>query len=444
VFESLDQTGQGVYTIPVSGGAPRLVINYKSNFPDGAQFGIGLGLAEDTMVGIATDGAHVAINTSRGRLLVAGLDGSHVTESVDTANIGSYPLSPNIPLGVGIALAPPSSCPYLNETAPIPVGVAISGDNLVFVGSGPEASVDNNAVYRTPITGFPAGLPTCSDYGLHIEPPLLADALTPLPGDPQAASTDDVIQGFVLDAAEVAYVITDANDGYQCVMLAGTDGKTTVPVACSATLLPGMKTLPLQFYGVSLRDQTLVFAARDAAHNVGLYSYQGGAVGKIVASGDKLSGSPVLARAQEPDLDIGPTATSAGGVAFNAITGNWLGAYVARPAACATDVTAKLAIAEGPIESDGAGRFTQLVSLTNVSGAPLQGTLALALDNLKGAKLTGGASTSCATPGGRPVVIADLGPGQVLASGKSVKVALTFAGNLPITYQASVLQGFRR
>ncbi len=448
VFQSLDQTGVGVYTLPTAGGMPTLIINYKHDFPDGAPFSSSYGLAEITLSGLATDGAHVAFNTDNDRLLVASIDGSHLTEAVESAvwnrSPDPYPLSPHIPLGVGLEEGPPhGSCDYLFAQVPAPTGVALAGANLVFSSEGAEGAPYGETLYATPLAGFRDTPPYIQCYGAHLNPPIVASAITALPGDP-VASPYDVIDGYVTDADEIALAQTDTNGGYQCVTLYRIAAKGAVTVACNATPLPGLTTPPLRFRGLSLKDQTLVIAAEDAASNVGLYGYQGGVLSKIIATGDMLAGSPVLAQGSQPDLVIAPTAASGGALAFNAVTGNGLGVYTARPAACAADITADLAISLGPITKSGPGEYRQAVTLRDATAAAIPGTLALALNNLAGARLVGGAVTACATPAGRPYVIVDLGPAQVLGARKSVTVDLTFAGSASFTYQASVLQGFSR
>jgi hypothetical protein len=415
--------------------------------PNGAAFGFNFGGAESTMTGVATDGDHVAINTGKGQLLVAGTGGAELTESVDTAFIGSAPISPDVP--VGVALKSPNTCFWSTQYAPRDSGVAISGSNLIFTSGGAWDEETGQALYRTPVNGFPNGS-YVSCWGTQINPPTLANVTTPLPGDPNAATTNDGFASYVADGNEVAYVIGDGGrfagglGPYQCVILQEANGKDPVAVTCSQTLLPGLTKLPVYYTGLSMKDQTLVFAVRDSADNVGLYAYQGHAITKIVASGDVLAGSPVQSRSQEPDLTISPTATSGGGVAFNAVTGNGVGAYTALPSACAANVTSSFAVVQGAVKAEGAGRFYQVVTLRNTTKSAIDGTLALVLDGLSGAVLKGGDTTSCSDPAGEPYVIVDLGPGQKLNAGKTVTVGLTFTGSLPIAYRPAVLQGFSR
>jgi hypothetical protein len=111
--------------------------------------------------------------------------------------------------------------------------------------------------------------------------------------------------------------------------------------------------------------------------------------------------------------------------------------------ACASDVSAQVSMTRGGFAfNPGTGRFSQLVKVTNVGGAPLQGPVSLVLDAL-GANATlfnATGATGCAAPLGSPILTLALGG---LAPGVSATIPLQFTNptRTAITYHTRVLAG---
>lgn len=332
VFQSDDEAGAGVYTIPITGGTPDPVITHNQNFPDGAAFYVNFGTCEYTMNGVSTDGQHVAINPGAGRLLVSPVKKSSITESVATFNVSQWPLSPRVPVGIPLILEI-DTCSFVDEDAPTYATLALSGRDIVFTGGSAWGAEYNQVLYRTELEGFPNGPYDCN--GTELNPPMLANYATQLPGDTQqpndsfsgAVAADDGGRGA---PNKVAYVIENANGNYECLVLQDADGKKFSAVACNNALLPGLTTLPITFESISMDGGMLAFVAEDAASNVGLYAYDGQKIRKVIASGDPLNGGTVGANWQQPDLTISPRALSSGKIAFFALTTSDIGDYVAR------------------------------------------------------------------------------------------------------------------
>jgi hypothetical protein len=109
---------------------------------------------------------------------------------------------------------------------------------------------------------------------------------------------------------------------------------------------------------------------------------------------------------------------------------------------CANNATSLVAAKRGGyIYSMGTGRFTEMVTLTNTSAAPVTGPIALVLDNLtSGVSLENAAgATNCTEPVGSPYASAAGG----LAPGQSVTLNLQFTDPAmsAISYTPRVLAG---
>ena len=109
---------------------------------------------------------------------------------------------------------------------------------------------------------------------------------------------------------------------------------------------------------------------------------------------------------------------------------------------CAADVTSEVAISRGGFRLNRAtGHFTQLVTVTNNSGASIPGPISVVFDNVpSNATLFGlSGATACNAPAGSPFISAP----SDLASGQSVTVTLEFidTANTGITYSTRVIAG---
>jgi len=119
-------------------------------------------------------------------------------------------------------------------------------------------------------------------------------------------------------------------------------------------------------------------------------------------------------------------------------------AFTINPCACATDMSAPIAVTRGGFSFNfGRGRFQQKVTIQNTGTNSIAGPISLALDNLSSnATLANGAGvTSCAAPSGSPYIA--VVAGGVLAPGASASVVLQFTrtGSAGITYNTRVLGG---
>jgi probable HAF family extracellular repeat protein len=104
-------------------------------------------------------------------------------------------------------------------------------------------------------------------------------------------------------------------------------------------------------------------------------------------------------------------------------------AHALRLELCPANVTARLRVdARAPVFNRRRRTFTQRLRIRNVGGAPLQGGLVLALDNLPAAVmlLDAAGRTACAAPLGAPFVRLEVGGDGVLAAGETAIAVLEF------------------
>jgi hypothetical protein len=93
---------------------------------------------------------------------------------------------------------------------------------------------------------------------------------------------------------------------------------------------------------------------------------------------------------------------------------------------CADDVTSRIKVTLGAFKRIGAtDQFAQMVTLTNIGAVPLAGPLSLVVDNLSAnaTLVNASASTTCASPAGRPYVNSFIN----LGAGASVNLPLIFS-----------------
>lgn len=210
-FTGYDQSGPAVYTIPLSGGKPSLVINYKSNIPSGPRFDLGDGCAT-TPYNMSLDGQHIAFfdhtfTTGNIYLLTATIGKKKIAESVDTPDQGNFPLSPRVPTGFQLAHADPNDpCGgglIGGQGAPT-YGVALSGKDMIFEGGSTDSGGTDAQLFRTGIDGFANTGETqdCRFYSVIVEPNLAYFA-TPIPGDPQSLPQNG-FTNFAVDKGEIA------------------------------------------------------------------------------------------------------------------------------------------------------------------------------------------------------------------------------------------------
>lgn len=110
---------------------------------------------------------------------------------------------------------------------------------------------------------------------------------------------------------------------------------------------------------------------------------------------------------------------------------------------CASDVSGSIAVTRsGFLYNAGTRRFSQTLTITNASGAAINGPLAVVLDNLSGNATLFNASgaTACVAPAGRPYIAS---AANALAPGASMAMLLQFTNptKAAITYGTQVLAG---
>lgn len=115
--------------------------------------------------------------------------------------------------------------------------------------------------------------------------------------------------------------------------------------------------------------------------------------------------------------------------------------------ACAGDITGKVSLTVGGFRQNlVTGRWQQTVTLTNTSGAAIQGPVMVALQSLSAnaSLFNANGVTQCAVPGGRPYVRFNLGAAPSLLAGQTVTATLDFVNSTSsqaITYSPRVLAG---
>lgn len=114
--------------------------------------------------------------------------------------------------------------------------------------------------------------------------------------------------------------------------------------------------------------------------------------------------------------------------------------------ACGSNANSRVSVAQGGYRLNMATqRYVQVVTLRNMTGAPVQGPVSLALDGLSTNaslfNMTG--VTSCSAPSGSPFVSVNVGPDNILSPGEAATVFLEYVNptNQGITYIPRVVSG---
>jgi hypothetical protein len=131
------------------------------------------------------------------------------------------------------------------------------------------------------------------------------------------------------------------------------------------------------------------------------------------------------------------------------VPGDRFTATVTLMASCAADVTNQLSIVRGGFRRNSiTGRYVQLVTIRNVTQAPLSGPIALAIDGLvASATLFAPAGiTQCSLPAGSPFVNVNVGSDGILGVSESATITLEFTNpsNQPISFTPRALAGADR
>ena len=187
--------------------------------------------------------------------------------------------------------------------------------------------------------------------------------------------------------------------------------------------------------------------------------------GVLPAGGGTITASPASPSGfYDPGTVVQLTATPTAGYTFSNWTGSLAGTSANpqsitmagprfafanfTPPSCAANVTSQLNISPGGLQRTITGRWMQGVTISNRTGTPIVGPLALALDGLSSgvALFDPSGFTACALPAGRPFRSISVGADGVLSPGEIVNVTLEFTNplNLRISYTPRALAGSNR
>lgn len=112
---------------------------------------------------------------------------------------------------------------------------------------------------------------------------------------------------------------------------------------------------------------------------------------------------------------------------------------------CAVTVSSQVTVARSGFRLNAlTGRYTQMVTLTNASAAPIQGPVSLSLDGLSdNATLANRTGMTTCVPAGMPYIGVNIGADNALSAGEAATVVLEFTNptNQGIAYTARVASG---
>jgi uncharacterized protein (TIGR03437 family) len=321
-FLSLDPVANGLYSVPVTGGAVTLVANLDSTLP-------GLGHPGSFTLGNSfqflphSDGTHIAFfakdQTGQEYSYIANIDGTGIVE------LG----------GPNIQIMLPGSCQ-------VPVNQFLQprvfGSNVALMGS------TNNGIgpflYRTGLTGFPTA-PTCSPGGFVIDSPIL-QYNTPLPGEP--ASVQFFYAAYLtLDSSHVYFTAQGGSPvGSYGVYRENLDGSGLTAILNSTKPALGLNppyVMSGGATGFAAESGTLVFSisglAADGSAAGALLAYQNGTLTRIAGAGDVLAGAKGIFWAPP----IGPNSINGGRVVFSFGNPEQIGFFLAAPASASPSIS---------------------------------------------------------------------------------------------------------
>lgn len=331
--------GQGIYSVPVAGGAVARVADYNTADPSGGVF-TAFDMGGRQAGAFAFDGVTAAFNGQ----------GSART-------LGNYTAKPD---GSGLVMASDNLHPFtgaggtvVNFNAP-----AISGNNVVMAGAESAAqSQGYNGIYLGRVGGG----------GVLTE---LVNSNQALPGNSNTnfhTRFNAPVLGF--DGTLVTFRADDSGAFYG---LYWTDllSHAINKIADVNSTLPGLGRLSgIADLGVSVSQGNVLFKASDATGQNGLYLWTNGEAVRVTGSADLLDGRPAQVLA-----DPGPAALYGFGFAFNVNFASFGGPaiYVAKPAANSIAVSAVTNSASYAARSIAPGEIVTLFG-TGIGPAALAG-----------------------------------------------------------------------
>jgi uncharacterized protein (TIGR03437 family) len=319
VFAATDTAGDGLYSVPATGGALQRVVNYNVKLPNGGQIGVAghpvyaFGLNDGGSVvftgevaGNAADGTPLADS-----VYTASVDGSTLAVLADEDHLFVNPLQNPGPI---------NSCVMNFGT------VGIGGNSVVFSGAGSGFW----GIYSLPVGGPAQGV-TPSACTTGPKGPLVVGSGTALPGNP---SGKPVPKWDFLQTDGTNVYLHGFDDNVPCCSSTGGgwNGIFSVPLAGGAftKIVENGDTLPVigkvTNVGVmfSVDNGGVVFTALNESVSPtlrGVFLYSRGNIAKVFASGDSLNGNVLT---QNGNLEIWPQAYKNGVIAFA-----WLGGIFA-------------------------------------------------------------------------------------------------------------------
>jgi hypothetical protein len=301
IFLSTDPMTNGLYSIPVTGGAVSVIANLNTRLPG---FGTGAGFQYGNSAQFVpqSDGQHVAFwarDNKNGEmwLYIANMDGTELTELA----------------GPNTQVMPPGSCqvPVVQYVQP-----RVNGSKVTLMGG------TNNGIgpflYVTGLAGFPTA-PTCTPGGFVAYAPIL-QYNTPLPGEP--AAVQFFYASYVtLDNSNV-YFTAQGNTPFGSfgVFQENLDGTGLTAILNSNEAGPGINppyAISGGTTGFTAENGTLVFSVggtgSDGSQAGALLAYQGGSLVRIAGTGDALA--DITGNSFAPP--VGPNSINNGRVVFS-------------------------------------------------------------------------------------------------------------------------------
>lgn len=289
-FLANDSAGNGLYSVPVGGGAVTRIDNYNVTLPNGGILG-----APGHPVyafGVNDNGSVMFWGDAAGN----AADGTPLSSSIYTANVD----------GSNLALIadedhlftdtnqPPSNT--LNACMSNFGAAAIGGNSVVFVGSG---GLNFWSIYAVPVGGPAQGV-AASVCGTGPAGPLVADSADLFPGDPNTGKQIPDYGFLQTDGQNVYAYGCDWNLNCGSTLNKGWTGIFSVPLSGGAftKIVAGGDTLPVIGTATQIQSEFsvdnggVVFVAMNqATSQQGIYLYNAGKITKVFADGDTLDGA---------------------------------------------------------------------------------------------------------------------------------------------------------
>ncbi len=459
VFLAYTSGGEGFYSVPLTGGAVRPIVDQNTVLPELGAPALGYSFGNYTGDFPQSDGQHFVFWANAGfpygsGVFSANLNGTGLAAIAYTTTIDNV-LSGDLVIPTGLPCTDTPASQYVQPR--------VAGSNVAFPGA------TNNGkgpwLFVTPLSGFPSG-DTCSPSGYIVYPATVAYN-TPLPpAEPTTEGFDG--QYLAIDSLGNEY-FSASGDGSAALFEVNAKGIT--PILNSTEPLPGISPPYAPAggtQGIAAYNGTLAFSVAGEyglgiTQNAGLFAYNGGNITKVAlgsgaGTNDILGGLQAFSWAPP----VGPNSIDGGRVVFS--TGNpakgW-GVFLASPASCAADVTSQTTVTQTPPHYNSTTQqYTSKVTVKNVSGTILAAPVSAVFDGLtnvvanygttipellqSGAGPVPGA-TACLSPLGEAYLV--LNGGKALAAGAEVSLELTIAYPAPpatFSYTTRVVTGKTR